>query len=155
MSYNVNSFINQEEANALKQMIFERARERANAMNQDVQSDVMDIARESFVSKNNPFSNIIESAQKAAEQREAIVSGAENGQNEEIGFPKRELKARAAAQERVVRENVSASVLQNTMNEARVGLSKNKGFIGALDFLNSQAAVSLMRVRTDKFDVIA
>ena len=41
------------------------------------------------------------------------------------------------------------------MLEAREALSNKKGFVGALNFLNAQAAVSLARTRTDKFEVIA
>ena len=39
--------------------------------------------------------------------------------------------------------------------EARIGLENKKTFMGALDFLNSQAAVSLMRTRSDKFEAIS
>ena len=60
MSYNFNSYVNKGEADALKEMIFKRAQERSKAYTDDVQSDVMDLARESFVSNGNPFSKIVE-----------------------------------------------------------------------------------------------
>ena len=148
MSYSLNSsFVNKQEADALKEMIFRRARERAQVLNEDVQEDVMDMARTSFVSKDNPFSQIIE---KAAAATENVNEHAD----EEIGFPKRELKARAAEQTRVLKENITAQTVQNTMAEARETLSNKKSFMGALDFLNSQAAVSLMRTRSDKFEAV-
>ena len=53
MNYQLNSYVNRKEAEALKDMIFKRARERAQSMTDDVQADVMSIARESFTSKGN------------------------------------------------------------------------------------------------------
>ena len=58
-----NTLVNNQEADALKEMIFKRARERAQALvdeTQDsyaknMQSEVMDMARDSFVSSKNPF----------------------------------------------------------------------------------------------------
>ena len=68
-----NSIVSRSETEALKEMIFKRAREREEALNADtqeqyttsVQRDVMDIARDSFVSttKNNPFAQIVEKAE--------------------------------------------------------------------------------------------
>ena len=41
------------------------------------------------------------------------------------------------------------------MMEARNALTNNSNFVGALNFLNSQAAVSLIKTRETHFDVIA
>ena len=60
MSYKFDSIVSKNEAAALKDMIFKRAQERAKSFNDDAQADVMDMARDSFVSKDNPFSKIIE-----------------------------------------------------------------------------------------------
>ena len=57
-SYNYDSIVSRNEAEALKEMIFKRARERADALDKevktsytsDIQNDVMDLARDSFVS---------------------------------------------------------------------------------------------------------
>ena len=146
MNYKFDSIVGKNEADALKEIIFRRARERAESMNEDVQSDVMNLARDSFVSKNNPFSQIIENAQQKAVEKEQ--------ENKEIGFPQRELKPRAVEQTREVREQAAAETIQSTMREARAGLENKKSFMGALEFLNSQAAVSLMRTRADKFEVV-
>ncbi len=157
MSYNLNSFVNRNEANALKEMIFNRARERSQALNETVQSDVMDVARESFVSKNNPFSQIVQAAEEKALAKENSAKEIKEPTREprsEIGFPQRELKPRAIEQGRVVQEQMTASVVKNNMEEARSALSNKKSFMGALNFLNSQAAVSLMRTRTDKFEAV-
>ena len=45
--------------------------------------------------------------------------------------------------------------INNNMAEAREALSNKKSFMGALNFLNSQAAVSLIRTRADKFEIMA
>lgn len=145
MSYNFDSIVGKHEADALKEMIFRRARERAESMNEEEQNDIMNMARDSFVSKNNPFSQIVENAQKAVENEPK-----DNG----LGFPQREVKPRAAEQARTVQEQAAASAINNTMMEARSGLENRKSFMGALEFLNSQAAVSLMRTRADKFEAV-
>ena len=41
------------------------------------------------------------------------------------------------------------------MQEARAGLSNKKSFMGALNFLNSQAAISLIKTRGNKFEMLA
>ena len=154
MSYKFDSIVNKHEADALKDMIFKRARERAKAFNEDTQSDVMDMARESFVSKNNPFSKIIENTnninpeQKVKNKQEVVV---EPQEKDDIGFPVKELKLQ---QNRNINSQLTAATINNNMAEAREALSNKKSFMGALNFLNSQAAVSLMRTRADKFEVV-
>ena len=156
MSYKFDSFVNRSEANALKEMIFNRVKARNEADSQDEQNEVMDLARKSFVSKNNPFSQIIEQAnQKTTPQpANSLQNSSENKHDETIGFPQRELKSRAIEQERIVNEQTVVREIQNNMIEARNSLSNKKSFVGALNFINSQAAVSLMRTRSDKFEVV-
>lgn len=152
----LNSFVNKKEADALKEMIFKRARERAQAMTDDIQSDIMDIARESFVSKDNPFSAITSNnnnTEISNNQNAGIY--AENKNYNEIGFPERKLNSHALEQTKIVSEKASAAAINNTMEEARAGLSNKRSFMGALNFLNSQAAVSLMRTKSDIFEAIA
>ncbi len=151
MSYTLNSFVNKNEADALKEMIFRRVRERSQSMNEDVQSDVMDLARDSFVSKDNPFSKIVKN--NAAIEENKIEDNAEK--QKEIGFPVRKLNSHAQEQTKTLTEKICASAIQNNMEEARAGLSTKTSFMGALNFLNSQAAVSLMRTKSDKFEVVA
>ena len=81
-----NYIVSTSEAEALKEMIFKRARERAESFNHEVndnyttsmQNDVMDLARNSFVANKNPFSQI-----KELEKKEEI------SQEDEIGFAQR------------------------------------------------------------------
>ena len=164
MNYQFNSFVNSSEAEALKELIFKRARERANSMTDDVQADIMNIARESFVN-NNPFSQIMnqtEAASTLVQNEEKIeqptveksalhefVDATEKAA-EEVGFPQKDLIASFNRQNSMIKEQMTAAQVQNTMMEAREGLSNKKSFMGALAFLNSQAAVSLLNQRAGR-----
>lgn len=148
MNYKFDSIVNKTEANALKEMIFRRVRERLEDLAEDVQDDVMNIARESFVSKNNPFSQII----NTPVENKKVEKQAEKP---EIGFPQKELNPRAIEETRVIKEQILTATVQSTMNDARNTLNNKKSFVGALDFLNSQAAASLLRTRSDKFEALA
>lgn len=165
MNYQFNSFVNSSEAEALKELIFKRARERANSMTDDVQADIMNIARESFVNNNNPFSQIMnqteaastpvqneEKIEQPAVEKSALhefVDATEKAA-EEVGFPQKDLIASFNRQNSMIKEQMTAAQVQNTMMEAREGLSNKKSFMGALAFLNSQAAVSLLNQRAGR-----
>ena len=140
--------VDNQEANALKAMILKRAQEKSQTYTDDVQSEVMDIARESFVSKNNPFSQI-------ASASEPVSQGNVN-KDEGIGFPVKEPKlSQISRQNNIVNEQIASGAIKNNMLEARNTLSNKQSFMGALNFLNSQAAISLIRTRADKFEIIA
>lgn len=161
MNYKFDSIVSKQDQTALKNIIFNRAKEHSKSMTDDVQSNVMDLARESFVSQNNPFSQIAEYQQQANSVTEEvsisnnIEKAAQQEPAEGIGFPQKELKARAVEQSRIVQEQITSYTVKSTMAEAREKLSNKKSFMGALNFLNSQAAVSLMRTNTENFEVIA
>ena len=169
MNYQFNSYVNKKEAEALKEMIFRRVRERAQSMTDDVQADVMSIARESFTSKGNPFAQLInmpleaEAAQneKAAKPQETKTSAlhefveAAEAKAQEIGFPQRNEMQIVTSQNKAIQEQASARNIQTTMKEAREGLSNRKSFMGALEFLNSQAAVSLLNKRSRGLEIVA
>ena len=72
-----------------------------------------------------------------------------------IGFPIKEPKLRVNGQSRIINEQITSAAIASTMQEARSGLSNKQSFMGALNFLNSQAAISLIRTRADKFEVLA
>ena len=57
-------------------------------------------------------------------------------------------------QNQVINNQITSSAINSNMREAREALTNKKSFIGALNFLNSQAAVSLMRTRADKFEIV-
>lgn len=148
MAYKFDTFVNRQEADALKEMIFRRVRERAEVMSEEVQTDVMDMARSSFVSDNNPFSKIIN---KPVNEESSV----QEAEKQEIGFPQKESGQRLASQSRLIKEQIESAAVASTMQEARVGLSNKSGFMGALNFLNSQAALSLIKTRADKFEMLA
>ena len=169
MNYQLNSYVNRQEAETLKEIIFKRVRERSESMTDDVKSDVMDIARESFVSKNNPFSQILTqtaeaSAQKTEEKKEvktsalhefvdAVEAEAQKAE-EQIGFPQKAFFAGTVYQNKIIKEQVAAAQVNNMMREAREGLTNKKSFMGALEFLNSQAASSLLNKRSNGVDIV-
>lgn len=158
MSYQFNSIVNKNEAAALKEMIFNRARERAKSMTEDTQSEVMDMARDSFISENNPFSKIIENnennniqQQKVNKVTDSEHNSVKSNKQEDIGF---EIKEPKLIQNKIINQQLTAAEISTNMRDAREGLSNKKSFMGALNFLNSQAAVSLIRTRADKFEIV-
>ena len=151
MSYKFDSIVSKNEAAALKDMIFKRAQERAKSFNDDAQADVMDMARNSFVSKDNPFSKIIENT--IPENKTVEPEAVEKKQKDDgVGFPMpKEVKLQ---QNQVINNQITSSAINSNMREAREALTNKKSFMGALNFLNSQAAISLMRTRADKFEIV-
>lgn len=151
MSYKFDSIVSKNEAAALKDMIFKRAQERAKSFNDDAQADVMDMARNSFVSKDNPFSKIIENT--IQENKTVEPEAVEKKQKDDgVGFPMpKEVKLQ---QNQVINNQITSSAISSNMREAREALTNKKSFMGALNFLNSQAAISLMRTRADKFEIV-
>ena len=99
------------------------------------------------MSKDNPFSKIVKEKEEAAESSSVSEAG-------EIGFPQRSERPQVRAQSRIVNEQMTGAVIQNNMIEARSGLSERKSFMGALNFLNSQAAISLIKTRGEKFEAV-
>ncbi len=168
MDYQLNSFINRQEAEALKELIFKRARERSNTMTEEFQSDIMNIARESFVSNKNPFSQILTTTEQQAKPidntaKEEIKTSPLNEsaettekETEEIGFPLKKLTQGVNNQNMMIKDQLTSAQVQNTMIEARQGLSNKKSFMGALAFLNSHAAASLLNQRVGHgVDIVA
>ena len=167
MNYQLNSFVNRSEAEALKELIFKRARERSNAMTEEFHADIMNIARESFVNSKNPFSLVMaETEEKTApvdeapkeEKTSALHEYVETveAQAEEVGFPLKKLIQSATNQNMMIESQLTTAQVQNTMIEARQGLSNKKSFMGALEFLNSHAAASLLNQRAGRgIDVVA
>lgn len=159
-SYKFDSIVSRSEAEALKEMIFKRARERAESLNTEIQSnfvsdihnDVMDIARDSFSSTRNPFAPKTE---VIAEVEEKPVKAVEK---EEIGFPKRQvetIKAEIEYRNRSAVERIISQTTETNMAEARNDFYNKKSFTGALNFLNAQASMLLVENKGKKFEAIA
>ena len=141
--YNYNSIVSRHEAEALKEMIFKRARERAESLANDVQeeyttsaqNDVMEIARNSFVASKNPFSFASElknTESKPAGASESIQTAGQ-GKSEEIGFPPRksenEVQTLAGYKVSTSGDEIIQNTIESNMNEARSALSKKQSFM--------------------------
>lgn len=155
-TYNFNSTVSSQEADALKEMIFKRARERAQALVQDVQenyttgmqNDIMDLARDSFNIAKNPFSE----NDRAVENKDTETN------SREIGFAKRQvngIKAQIETTNKITRTDIAGKEIENAMNVAREDFDRKKSFTGALDFLNSQATIALIKNKGQKFEALA
>jgi len=154
-SYNYNSLVSKNEAEALKEMIFKRVRERAEKLGEDTQNsyttsiraDIMDIARDSFVANKNPFSfdKTLENAAKEKEP-EKITEAREKAN---------EIREQINNANKIASENIANSATREAMNDARDSLHKKMSFMGALDFLNSQATIELVNKTGKHFSAIA
>ncbi len=165
--YNYNSIVSRHEAEALKEMIFKRARERAEVLANDVQeeyttsaqNDVMEIARNSFVSSKNPFSFTNELKNTESKIVDNSEQGSDNKQGEEIGFPPRKpengSQVHAEYKIKTSGDEIIKSTIEANMNEARNALSTKQSFMGALNFLNAQATVALIKKNGKSFEALA
>jgi hypothetical protein len=131
----------------------------------------MSIARESFMSNNNPFSliakntdekqTVVSQSQAEIKEKEAkttplhkFVEKAEKNQ-ENVGFKLKDIYTGATTQNKLIREQIATMQVQNAMEEAREGLATRKSFMGALEFLNSQAGIYMASQRKARFDKLA
>ena len=159
-NYKFNSIVSNKEQEALKEMIFKRAQERTQAFTDDVQAsytssvqnDVMNIARDSFVSSKNPFAQLIEPKKEEPE----IVE--EKNETEEIGFAKRqvsEIKTQINNNNKISSSNIANKEVELAMASARMDFTKKTSFMGALNFLNSQASIALIKNKGQTFEALA
>ena len=156
MSYSFNTLVSKEEQQALKEMIFQRARERAQSFNQEVQNsyttaiqnDVMELARDCFISTKNPF----------CDTKEDVKIETKQEQKPEVGFKQRnieEIKAQIKYRNQVSSEKAANITLENNMADARKEFGQKSTFLGALEFLNSQASISLIKNKGKSFEALA
>ena len=168
--FNVNTTVSQQEAETLKEIIFKRARERSNQLAEEtkksytgsVKSDIMDLARTSLEKEHNPFAKIISSEgvngvngvneiKEAKEIKDETPAG-------EIGFAQRSVKD---IHDQIINKNQDINrvftdrEVEKAMMSARADYKKSASFMGALEFLNSQATISLVNSRGKSFDAIA
>ena len=152
--FSYSSTVSSQEAEALKEMIFKRARERAEALNEETQekytssvhSDIMDLARASFVSSKNPFQEKVLSEEK------------KSSRDEEIGFAQRkvdETRKNIEIKNKILNFNIANKEVTSLIDETRADFNKKPTFTGALDFLNSQASISLIKNNGKSFEALA
>lgn len=154
------SIVSKAEIEALKDVIFKRARERAAALNQTVQenytstvqNDVMDLARNSFKSNNNPF------YKKEIEKKEDIIETESSAKDKIITESKQkaeELKEMIRRRNEAAKTEYFVQAIEENMANASVDYNKKHTFIGALDFLNSQASIALINKKGKQFEAMA
>ena len=154
--YNYNSIVGRQEAEALKEMIFKRARERAESLTQDVQdeytssaqNDVMEIARNSFNASRNPFSfSEVKPVEKTGTKRE------------DVSFPPRKIESVSESPSESSLKATNDRIIKNTieanMAEAGSALRQKQSFMGALNFLNAQASVALVKKSGKSYEALS
>ena len=114
----------------------------------------MDIARDSFKSTGNPF------VPKQEEVKDEFVkTEQETEEKKEIGFPERKvvenLKASIEYKNNLIKEAVAQDEVKSVMKDAGIDFGNRKSFIGALNFLNTQASLSVINKRSKGFEAIA
>ena len=153
-NYNYNkAIVSKAETEALKEMIFKRARQRAEALAQETQKqytssfkdEIMDIARSSFDAPGNPF------AQNKTETK--------TEKHNNIGFKQKqtdkEIKKIIQSKNDITKELTSQEEITRVMKAAATEFENTKQFVGALNFLNAQAGINLADRRKARFEIIA
>ena len=158
---NLNNFVNETERESLKEAIFKRSREKTEALQKDLQNDfaqslkseIMASARESFKAPNNPFSTDNLKLEALNKIKNDSIKHAKNKlDTREVKQKLNKFKTynNANVQELQVKKEI-----ETTMLAARESLSNRKGFMGALDFLNAQATISLIEKKQGYFSALA
>ena len=176
-AYTSNSTVDRHEAEALKEMIFNRVRARAEAINNDVQTsyvdniqnDLMDSARNAFIATKNPFSlnnsdnTVTAQAEKVekAETKKETIKVSEHAKSESYEKfqtwlnSNEDLKLDTEKKTAFANEKLIKDTITSTMDDARSSYEKKSNFMGALDFLNSQASIALVNRKGSRFEANA
>ena len=170
-TFNTPTTVNRQEAEALKEMIFNRVRARAEALNKEtqnsyvdnVQTELMDLARTSFVSNKNPFSSskplsTVEIPAKEEVEEEVTLTQTTSNNIEGLGFetPKSKyINSQIKLKTDISNEELTKSAVMATMDEASKSLQSKSTFMGALNFLNSQASIAIVNKTGKRFEANA
>ena len=159
-NYNYNrAIVSKAETEALKEMIFNRARQRAEALAQETQNqytssfkdEIMDIARSSFNAPGNPF------AQKIDQNKNKTSNTSEK--QTQIGFEQKqtdkEINRIIKSKNDIRKELASQQEISQVMQTVSTEFENTKQFVGALNFLNAQARINLAGRGKANFEIIA
>ena len=150
--------VSRAETEALKEHIFNRARQRAEALAKDTQDsytssfryEVMNIARESFNAPGNPFAQPTQKVNDIPAKQET---------EEDIGFKQKlnedSIKEIIKYKNDMVKASIAQKEISGVMNHANTEFVNSQKFMGALDFLNSQAGIYMASQNKAKFDTLA
>ena len=141
INFNLNT--GKEDFTSLKEAIFKRAREKAEALNSDVKNgytsdiknDIMESARISV--RNNPFLNLIEEKEEITTTEVEEKPEIKHSRDYYPERPKRQ------APSRINNQLYAAAVRDSAMREASETLRQNQNVMRCLTFLNTQAAIAL------------
>ena len=166
-NYIQKSIVSSSEAEALKEMIFQRARARAEALTKEtetsyttaVHADIMDLARNTVNPDKNPFRLIAEPQQEQQKPEQTPVQVEEKTiKTDGLGFSPRKhntVKTDILTRNKDVAEVLTSKEVLSVMDDAHNNLSRKQSFTGALNFLNSQASISLIKSRGKAFEAMA
>ena len=168
-TFNTSTTVNRQEAEALKEMIFNRVRARAEAMNQEVQTsytdsfqaEVMDLARTSLTSSKNPFVTDSETVHKeqAVEVKPEKISLEKSVEKfDGLGFETQKasfIASQIKLNTTTKNEEITKNAISSTMDDAQKSLQNKSTFIGALNFLNSQASIAIVNKTGKRFEANA
>lgn len=141
INFNLNS--GNDDYNSLKEAIFKRAREKAEALNSelkssytsDVKNDIMDSARISV--RNNPFINLLEEPVE-------VESTPQIKERKEIHHSREWTSSKSRRMpSRINNELYTAAIREGAMREASETIRQNQNIMNSLRFLNTQAAIAL------------
>lgn len=158
-TYNYNGIVSRGEAEALKELIFNRVRQRAEALAKDTQNqytssfkeEIMDIARASFNNPNNPFAIKTETKQNNDKGYQA--------EKAEIGFKQKTTEEKIQEIIKQKNESSNGQIIQSErldlMKNAGIDFKTNQQFTGALEFLNAQAGIYMAGKHKTSFEALA
>ncbi len=145
INFNLNN--GKEDFTSLKEAIFRRAREKAEALNNevkdsytnDVKADIMESARISV--RNNPFLNLLNDKINNVESPSTKeIEKPEISHSSGIEYKKTRVKQYPS---KINNQLYTAAVREGTMREASESLRQNQNVLNSLKFLNTQAAIAL------------
>lgn len=168
-TFSTHSTVNRQEAEALKEMIFNRVRARAEAMNKDVQdsyvdkvqTELMDIARVSLTNTRNPFATQDEkpiTEQAIKPEPETVTVEKATKDIDHFGFATQQaeyISSQIRLKTTTKNEEIAKYTIESTMDDAHQSLEKKSSFMGALNFLNSQATIALVNKKSQRFEATA
>ncbi len=161
MSYSLkNTIVSQAEIDSLKDIILKRAQVRSQELANEVQNDLttsfqnelMANARESFNISKNPFTI---KEEKPLEEVAPLVDEVTVKETEIVKNQVSEIKTQISKKSTNINTDMTDLAIKSVMENARIDFSNRQSFIGALNFLNSQATISLIKSKGKDFNAIA
>ena len=169
-TFSTHSTVNRQEAEALKEMIFNRVRARAEAMSQEIQTtytdnfqtEIMELAKASVSGAKNPFSSntpqdTVETV-VTKEPEEITLEKPKTKNYNDLGFDPTQtsyLSAQIRLNTTTKNEEITKNAISSTMDDAHKSLENKSTFMGALNFLNSQASIAIVTKTGKRFEANA